>query len=82
MQPSVTRVLVIIVTLYLLVVRSEGQVEIQYTVWARSMLLIGLLHLILARNAAERVSGSVGTIRNSIIAANGAEAGRFPNLMR
>ncbi len=47
-QTSVTRVLVIIVTLYLLVARSEGQVEVQYVLWARSMALIGLLHLFFA----------------------------------
>lgn len=80
-RTSVTRVLVIIVTLYLLIARSEGQIEIQYVLWARSMLLIGLLHLLFARLAVPPKAGTV----HSGIALNAASDGpspmRFPNLM-
>jgi hypothetical protein len=78
---SVTRVLVLMVTLYLLVVRSEGQIELQYALWARSVLLIGLLHLVLARRVDRSADGAASD--------GGAVAGRsqpvslpkFPNLM-
>jgi hypothetical protein len=80
-QTSLTRVLVIIVTLYLLVARSEGQIEIQYALWGRSMALIGLLHLMMAR--APAVHGAVvdsgeHTSRDRPT----VELLRFPNLMR
>lgn len=80
-QTSLTRVLVIIVTLYLLVARSEGQIEIQYALWGRSMALIGLLHLIMTR----------APVARSTVADSGEHASkgrpavellRFPNLMR
>lgn len=78
---SLTRVLVVIVTLYLLVARSEGQIEIQYTLWARSMVLIGLFHLAFARKTMPVAS------RSPHSAGSGARRGpiaqiRFPNLMR
>jgi hypothetical protein len=81
-RTSITRVLVIIVTLYLLVARSEGQVEIQYALWARSMVLIGLLHLLFARGDARRVDRAVGTGANSSATRNEIDLIRFPNLMR
>lgn len=78
-QTSLTRVLVIIVTLYLLVARSEGQIEIQYALWARSMALIGLLHLMLSRAPARgietaRARSGDGPARLGMM--------RFPHLMR
>ena len=78
---SVTRVLVIIVTFYLLVARSEGQIEIQYTLWARSMLLIWLLHLVFARDN-QRVEGLVLTTGDSDSTSKGIKLATFPNLMR
>jgi hypothetical protein len=79
---SITRVLVIIVTLYLLVARSEGQVEIQYVLWARSMLLIGVLHLILARNAGQTVDDTATLRTDSEENRDSVKLARFPNLMR
>jgi hypothetical protein len=81
-RTSVTRVLVIIVTLYLLVARSEGQIEIQYALWARSMLLIGLLHLAFARDRAQRVDGLALNTGDFDSPSNGIELVKFPNLMR
>ena len=46
---SVTRVLVLIVTLYELAARGEGQISVQYVVWARSLMVIGVLHYLLAK---------------------------------
>jgi hypothetical protein len=81
-RTSVTRVLVIIVTLYLLVARGEGQVEIQYALWARSMLLIGLLHALLARDAHQRVDGVLVNGGSTGPAHDELELIKFPNLMR
>jgi hypothetical protein len=76
---SVTRVLVVIVTLYLLVARSEGQLEIQYVLWARSMLLIGLLHGLARRVGGARAPQSAATIPQAYA---GEALVRFPNLLR
>jgi hypothetical protein len=81
-RTSVTRVLVIIVTLYLLVARSEGQIEIQYALWARSMVLIALLHLAFARGGVRRVDGLVPDTGHSESTSNEFELAKFPNLMR
>lgn len=80
-RPSVTRVLVIIVSLYLLVARSEGQVEIQYVLWARSMLLIGLLHILLARDSVDQNTSAVIS-GHSHAAPDSIQLAKFPNLMR
>jgi len=48
---SITRVLVIIVTLYETALGQGGQIELAYVVWIRTLVLIWLLHLILARPA-------------------------------
>jgi hypothetical protein len=77
---SVSRVLVIMVTLYLLIVRSEGQVEIQYALWARSMLLIGILHLILARRP-PRAGDLTGSNDNTAGISQGVALPGFSNLM-
>lgn len=81
-QTSITRVLVIIVTLYLLVARSEGQIEIQYVLWARSMLLIGLLHWLFARPSGVANTNEVdaGNARGDVGGASPTLP--FPNLMR
>jgi hypothetical protein len=81
-RTSITRVLVIIVTLYLLVARSEGQVEIQYALWARSMLLIWLLHLIFARSTRQPADGAVSAGAQSGTGYNEMQLIRFPNLLR
>lgn len=79
---SITRVLAIIVTLYLLVARSEGQVEIQYALWARSMLLIGVLHLILARSTGRIVEGPGALKAEAEENRDSVQLVHFPNLMR
>jgi hypothetical protein len=48
-RPSMTSVLVIMVTLYLLVIGRGGSIGTEYVVWLRSMALIGVLHLVFAR---------------------------------
>ena len=50
-QSSITGVLVLIVTLYELVVRRGGQIEVEYVVWIRTLVLIWLLHWLLAKRS-------------------------------
>lgn len=79
---SLTRVLVIMVTLYEIVLRGGGQIEIEYVVWGRTLVLIGILHLLLARPSAGR---QVLTSAPSDGLTTGSPAPalvRFPNLLR
>ena len=50
-QVSITRLLVIVVTIYAFAIGSEGTMAVAYVVWLRSMAAIGLLHWIFARRA-------------------------------
>jgi hypothetical protein len=59
---SITRVLVIIVTLYETAIGQGGQIELAYVLWIRMLVLIGLMHLVLARPAGARPTlNPVGT---------------------
>jgi len=80
---TLTQLMVVLVTVRLLIIGFEGTIAVQYTVWMRSMLAIGLLHLMLAKTIAYR--------RTEDNAANGAELRprispsvnvHLPNLMR
>jgi len=79
---SLTRVLIIYVTLYELAVLGEGQMSVQYVVWARSLVVIGLLHAILARPRGRRLVAA----ESNQAAAPAREASQvapaFPNVMR
>jgi len=83
---SITRVLVIMVTIYDVVVRGGGQLELEYVVWIRTMLLIGVLHFALAR--APRSTGAVDPkIATNRLPTAGHDlteraAIRYPNLLR
>jgi hypothetical protein len=81
-QISLTRVLVIIVTLYELVARTEGQIGIQYVVWARTLLLIGILHWLLARPIQRHEVGSIGSPSRQEEGSLLDAPVRFPNLIR
>jgi hypothetical protein len=79
-QTSITGVLIIIVTLYELVVRRGGQIEVEYVVWLRTVALIGLLHLIFARR---QPSAEPPAHADSLEShPHGAQALPFPNLLR
>jgi len=78
---SITRVLVIMVTLYEIVLRGGGQIEIEYVVWGRTLVLIGILHLLLARTSAGRsVLASAPPGMN--VSSSAPALARFPNLLR
>jgi hypothetical protein len=80
-QTSMTGTLVIIVTLYDLVAHGSGQIEIDYVVWIRTLLLIGLLHLIFETGFG-RPTGLASSKSISIRANPQAEQPvQFPNLL-
>lgn len=57
-QPSLTRLLLIAVTIYSLCVRFEGSIAVEYIVWMRSIAAIALLHLLFARRPQRREAAS------------------------
>ncbi len=47
--PTITRLLIAVVTVRQLIVGSEGEFALQYVVWMRAIAGIGLMHLVFAR---------------------------------
>ena len=81
-QTSLTRTLVVMVTMYELLAHLEGSIGNEYVVWIRTMVLIGILHFIFARR---RVAQPVGAATWSNAATNGPASRQpdlFPNLLR
>jgi hypothetical protein len=81
-RASLTRVLVIIVTLYELVARGEGQIELEYVLWIRTLLLIGILHFLLARTEPQRTMTPIPRARMPSDDRAPSASVRFPHLMR
>jgi hypothetical protein len=81
-RTSLTRVLVIIVTLYELVARAGGQIELEYVLWARTLLLIGILHWFFARVPQQSPLSAASQSREAERADINAERLRFPHLLR
>jgi hypothetical protein len=77
---SLTGALVLILTLYELVARQEGSIGIEYVVWARGLVLIGLLHWLFARRMGTSVIEAESTLAEPLLAA-ADESAAFPNLM-
>lgn len=48
---SVTRLLLLVTTVYLLCLRFEGGIALQYTLWIRSLILIFILHFFFRRRS-------------------------------
>jgi hypothetical protein len=79
---SISGVLVLIVTLYELAVRRGGQIELEYVVWMRTMVLLGLLHLAFARRVAPADEAARGELGLPMPARGVQEPVPFPNLLR
>jgi hypothetical protein len=80
-HPTVTRFLVLVVTIYFICLRFEGGIALQYTLWLRSLMLVGVGHLIFAGTSKAARSGN----NNGEQIARGAEhttAPLYPNLIR
>jgi hypothetical protein len=80
---TITRIMVVVVTIRLMILGSEGEVATQYVLWIRSMAAIGVLHLCFARlPMAVRSSLQRVTSGKSIQIASPEVPVSFPNLLR
>ena len=82
-ETSITRVLVIMVTLYNTVVGGGGQIEISYVMWPRLLVMIWILHLIFSRPVFLRAPGAASSTLPTIEPRPmGVPPMRFENLLR
>jgi len=80
---TITRLLVVVVTVRLLILAAEGEVATQYVSWMRSMLVIGFLHWTLARIPwVARGDGNEDRALDSDHASSPVPQPMFPNLLR
>ncbi len=80
---TLTRVMIAAVTMQALVLGFESTIAAQYVVWMRSMLAIGLLHLVLARRSGAESSEAGDQTGNGSPRPDAMSAAvPFPNLMR
>jgi hypothetical protein len=78
---TLTRLMIMIVTIIAFVVRAEGSIATEYVVWLRSMAVIGLLHLMFAR-AATAQAPAQGVAGPTELLPTSNPAVRFPHLLR
>jgi len=65
---SVTKLLVLIVTIYLLCFRFEAGIAIQYTQWIRALLIIFILHKLFSKNKTQsRITDNSSIYTNTFI---------------
>ena len=77
---TLTRLMVIVITIRMLILGSEGAIAVQYVVWLRSMLGIAVLHLLLARRAVRVVEADTPGPQTQTDGALPGSA--LPNLLR
>jgi hypothetical protein len=84
-QLSLTRLLIMVVTIFAFAIRSEGSIATDYVVWLRSMAVIGLLHWAFARRVpirgAQEEGAGAAAVDASARPLNAAHE-RFPQLLR
>ena len=75
--PSLTQVMILLITVQSLCIGFEGELSISYVTWMRSLAAVGLLHLLFARRTAASVDSPApsGVVMPTLPV-------RFPNLMR
>lgn len=78
---SITRILVIIVTLYETAIGQGGQIELAYVVWLRMLVLIWFMHMLLARPARQLSDPSRNSAKPESSATLAARTLRFKNLL-
>jgi hypothetical protein len=76
---SVTRMMIMFVTIFSLVVHAEGSFATEYVVWLRSIAMIGLLHLVFAR---PRSTSDLADMQIYESATPARQILRFDNLLR
>ena len=80
---TLTRVLVLILTIKLLILGFESVINVQYTMWLRTMLAVGFLHLVFARRlSAPGANNAVAVVPDGPgVPAAPATGPRYPNLL-
>lgn len=78
---TLTRVLILIATVKVLIMGFESVIAVQYSVWLRSMLAIGILHVLFAKMPATSQVSEPTRTGEPRSATPGGTA-RFPNLIR
>jgi hypothetical protein len=80
---TITRVMVIVVTIRLMILGSEGEIATQYVLWIRSMAAIGVLHWALARLPVPMRYANRGAGSGDLVNMDRREVPVFfPNLLR
>jgi hypothetical protein len=80
-QRSISRFLIVIVSVYFLCLRFEGSIALEYVQWVRSVVVIVLLHLLFARRISSPAAAPQERAATMQIAA-APRAPAFPNLLR
>jgi hypothetical protein len=78
---SITRVLVIIVTLYETAIGQGGQIELAYVLWIRTLVLIWIMHLLLARPTKHALRSVENDANRRESATSAVRPLRFENLL-
>jgi hypothetical protein len=78
---TVTRLLVTVVTIKQLIIGFEGYISPNYVVWIRSLVGIGVLHLMFARLPLVRSSGKSDARSESRLTLDRIRTRPFPNLL-
>lgn len=80
---TITRVMVVVVTIRLMILGAEGEIATQYVLWIRSMAAIGVLHWFFARVPVGAGASKVAPGQDHRVDADRAQASpAFPNLLR
>jgi hypothetical protein len=77
-QISVTRILVLLATVQYLCQGFEGATSVSYISWFRSLAVMGILHVLLARRAAAQQVSEPALAKDMAV----RQAARFPNTMQ
>jgi hypothetical protein len=79
---SLTRLLVVVVTIYAFAIGSEGSIAVAIVPWIRSMTAIGILHWLFARRTAIVRSQAAEHTLGAAMSGSGAARLPFPQLLR
>jgi hypothetical protein len=77
---TLTRILVLIATVQLLIIGFESVINVQYSVWMRMMVAIGLLHTVFARTVVP-ARDAKDALSTSAVPQLPRPEPRYPNLM-
>ena len=78
-SPSLTRVLVTIVTIKTIIIGFDGAINVNYSMWMRTLAAVGILHLLFARQ--QRAPAMAQDVPTPALPLHAATGARFPNLM-